>query len=109
VVVIRPGGTESEWGGIAMDSLEKVSGQGPYRLAVQRMIVAFRKAVASPAMHVPAKPIAEAVFKAATAGRPKTVYLGPGVAKLFVFLAWLLSDRAYDAFKRRASGLPRTM
>lgn len=109
VVVIRPGGTESEWGGIAMDSLEKVSGRGPYRPAVQRMMTAFRQAVSSPMMHVPATTIAEAIFKAATATRPKTVYLGPGVAKLFVFLAWLLSDRAYDAFKRRASGLPRTM
>jgi hypothetical protein len=78
-------------------------------MAVERLSKTFRQAMASPMMNVPASKIAEAIFKAATAQRPKTVYLGPGIAKVFVFLAWLLSDRAYDAFKRRASDLPQTM
>jgi len=109
VAVIRPAGTESEWRIFAMDSLEKVSGTGPYRVAVESMMRVFRNTEKSPAMRVPAGTIAEAIFKAATATRPKSVYLGPGIAKVFVFLAWLLSDRAFDAFKRSASGLPRTM
>ncbi len=41
VVVIEPGGTRTEWGGIAMDTAQAASGDGPYAGRVQAMAAAM--------------------------------------------------------------------
>lgn len=108
VAVIRPAGTQSEWGQIATASLQRVSGSGPYRAAVGALMEAFSKGAGSPRMVVPASAIAELIRRAATDARPRTVY-APGLARVFLFVRWLLSDRAHDALLRMMFRLPKVM
>lgn len=108
VVVIRPGGTKSEWADIAVASLENVSGQGHYAQAAQGMAHAFKEGIGNSSLIVPASVIAELVVQAACTARPKTVY-APTFAKIATFLRWLLSDRAHDGLARRMFGLPRPL
>jgi short-subunit dehydrogenase len=109
VVVIRPGGTKSEWGDIAMQSLTEVSGRGPYAPAVNAMEGMFRKSVDNSSLLVEPEVIAELVLAAATAKHPKTVYVPRGYARIFLCIRRLLSDRLYDAFVRVAARLPARM
>lgn len=108
VVVIRPGGTKTEWGGIAVESLLKVSGEGPYKKAVQAMAATFEKSHDSSMMDTP-DVIAKLILQASTVTRPKTVYIPASIAKLFVLIPWLLSHRISDALTRMFLGLPKVM
>lgn len=108
VVVIRPGGTKTEWGGIATESLLKVSGNGPYRQAVQAMAATFKKGNDSAMLDSP-DVIAKLIFQASTASRPKTVYVPASIARIFVLIPWLLSHRMSSALTRVFLGLPKVM
>lgn len=108
VSVIRPGGTKTEWGGIAVESLLKVSGDGPYQKAVQAMAAMLKKSNDGSMLDAP-EVIAKLILQAATAARPKTVYIPAGISKLFVLIPWLLSHRISDALTRAFLGLPKIM
>jgi short-subunit dehydrogenase len=109
VVVIRPGGTVSEWAEIATNSLEATSGRGPYAVAVQAMVNMFRAGLGNSKLIEPASVIGDLILKAATVARPKSVYLAPRMAKIAVFLRWMLSDRLHDAMVRSMMKLPKVM
>lgn len=108
VVVIRPGGTKTEWGGIATESLLKVSGSGPYRSAVQAMAATLKKGNDSSMLDSP-EVIANLILQASTVTRPKTVYIPASIAKIFVLIPWLLSHRMSNALTRAFLGLPKVM
>jgi NAD(P)-dependent dehydrogenase (short-subunit alcohol dehydrogenase family) len=91
VVVVEPGAIKTEWGEVAAENLRAVSGQGPY--AEQARLGA---AVLSTAAGADPKAIADVIVRAATAQRPRTRYVAPASARAFVFLRWLLPDRAFD-------------
>lgn len=93
VVVIEPGGIQSEWGGIAMDSLVKTSGSGAYHQMVGKMDRSFRAIdgkIPGPDL------IAGLIKKAIEANKPKTRYLAGYMAKPARFFRRLLSDRMMD-------------
>jgi len=93
VVVIQPGGVQSEWADIAMDNLIKVSEGSPYQpLAGQ--FVALSKREGGKA----AKPIviARLIQRAIEAVNPKTRYSGGYLAGLLLFLNRVLPDRLMD-------------
>ncbi|WP_026556733.1 oxidoreductase [Arthrobacter sp. 35W] len=93
VSIIEPGGTDTEWGGIASGTLMASSGEGPYRDQA-KMIAA---AIESAGMSTKPGVVAEAIVHAATAVRPKTRYpVGRGAAAILA-LRRLLPDRVYDA------------
>ena len=54
----------------------------------------------------PPSVIADAIAKAVTARRPKTRYATGYGARPMIFMHDVLPDRAYDAFIRRATGVP---
>ncbi|MET7394287.1 oxidoreductase [Dactylosporangium sp. NPDC005572] len=105
VVVIEPGGTQTEWAEIAVDHIRSNSGDGAYARqaeAVARSLVSER----ARASHTPASLVADTIVRAATVRRPKTRYpVGPGV-KLGIALRRILPDRAFDRVMSRASGVP---
>ena len=41
VVVVEPGGIQTEWGGIAMEGLKEVSGSGPYSSMVNKVVASM--------------------------------------------------------------------
>lgn len=93
VVIVEPGGIQTEWGDIAMDNLYKVSGNGPYSNMVQKIINASDKNKNKlTAVEVLGKEIA----KAASEKNPKTRYLKGFLAKPLVMLRKWLGDKTFD-------------
>jgi NAD(P)-dependent dehydrogenase (short-subunit alcohol dehydrogenase family) len=93
VVVIEPGGIDTEWGGIASDEAERYSGQGAYADFVAK----FRKRQAQLGKYPPPKIITDLIVKALKAKRPATRYHGGKLAGPLLFLRSVLTDRMFDA------------
>jgi NAD(P)-dependent dehydrogenase (short-subunit alcohol dehydrogenase family) len=91
VVVIEPGGVQSEWAGIAVGEAERHSGRGPYA----KLVRAFGKAQ-SGMKPPPPSVITELVVRALKSRRPRPRYSGGLMAKPMLFLRYVLSDRAFD-------------
>jgi short-subunit dehydrogenase len=94
VVVIEPGAVKSEWGDIAMDHLQNVSGKGAYSKLVTSLLKMnkdMEKKLSEPAV------IGKLVQSAIAAKKPKTRYVGGYMAKPFMFMRWLLPDRMFDS------------
>ena len=105
VVVIEPGGINTEWGGIAAEKLRTVSGSGPY--ADQAGAVAESlTSETNRRRQSPPTVIANAIARAVTAHRPKTRYAVGYGARPMIFLHEVLPNRWFDAFMRRATGVP---
>ncbi|MBD3780357.1 MAG: SDR family NAD(P)-dependent oxidoreductase [Micrococcales bacterium] len=105
VVVVEPGPTDTEWGGIAAHLLRETSGSGPYaRLAVP--LAAGYDHTGGTARLTPSATVARVITTAATARRPRTRY-AIGAARAAVLARRWLGDRAYDRLIVRVSGLPR--
>lgn len=93
VVVIEPGGIQSEWAGIAHDSLLKVSGHSAY----QGMVRKFGDALKTTEAKLPGPDlIADLVQRAIEAKSPRTRYAGGYLAKPLLFLRKVLSDKMMD-------------
>ena len=75
---------------LAIRSPRKNSGSGPYRAIVDAWVKASSTEVgaANPA------DIAKLISKAIASSRPKPRYVAPAHARVFLFLRWVLSDRA---------------
>jgi NAD(P)-dependent dehydrogenase (short-subunit alcohol dehydrogenase family) len=104
VVVVEPGGIQTEWGGIAADNLRKVSGQTAYARQAQAMANALNDESSS-RLSAPSV-IADVIAKAVTARRPATRYAAGFGARPMIFLRWILPDRAFDALIRRVVRVP---
>jgi len=93
VVVIEPGGIKSEWGGIAMDSMVKVSGNTAYKGTVLRMNESFKEVDSKiPGPEI----IALLIKKAIEAEKPDTRYSAGYMAKPVLFFRKIFSDRLMD-------------
>lgn len=93
VIVIEPGGIKTEWGEIASQNGMKVSGSGPYKNFAEgfnTMVKGSHSMAADPQI------ISNLIERAVTARRPKARYVAPFHGKVFLFLRWLLNDRAMD-------------
>jgi short-subunit dehydrogenase len=105
VVVIEPGGIRTEWGGIAAEKLRTVSGAGPYAEQAKAMAESLNSD-ASRRRQSPPTLIADTIARAVTARHPKTRYAVGYGAQPLIFLHDVLPDRAFEAFMRRATGVP---
>ncbi|WP_221393656.1 oxidoreductase [Dyadobacter sp. NIV53] len=93
VIVIEPGGTKSEWGDIAVESLMRVSGQTAYR----ELVAAVQKSFTQMAGNVPGPiVIAKLIKESIEAKKPKTRYVGGYMAKPMLFLRKILSDKMLE-------------
>jgi NAD(P)-dependent dehydrogenase (short-subunit alcohol dehydrogenase family) len=93
VVVIEPGGIKTEWGGIAMDNLIKISGGTEYAPLAKKLAVMLNSIddkVPGPGV------IARLVKSAIDARKPKTRYAGGYMAKAALLMRKLLSDRQFS-------------
>jgi NAD(P)-dependent dehydrogenase (short-subunit alcohol dehydrogenase family) len=105
VVVIEPGGIQTEWGGIAAEKVRAVSGTGPY--ASQGNAVAESLSSESTRRRSsPPELIGKTIARAVTARRPRTRYAVGYGAKPMIALHDVLPDRWFDAFILRATGVP---
>lgn len=92
VIIIEPGGVESEWGGIALNAAMERSGSTAYSETAKgfKKISETFKKQASP------KVISDLVMKALRAKKPKTRYSAGTAAKPMLFMRKILSDRMFD-------------
>jgi short-subunit dehydrogenase len=93
VIVIEPGGVKSEWGGISVDNLQRISGKTAYGPMVQSFLKAFAKTEPKSADPIV---IVNMVRKAIEAKHPETRYRGGYMASLVLLMRKLLPDRILD-------------
>jgi short-subunit dehydrogenase len=93
VIVIEPGGVKSEWGDIALESLERVSGNTAYKDMVKGTVSGFRKTETNNSEPIV---IAKLIKKAIETNNPATRYAGASMAKPLLFLRSILSDKLLD-------------
>ncbi|QDY07885.1 oxidoreductase [Micromonospora sp. HM134] len=105
VVVIEPGGIQTEWGAIAADHLKKTSGSGAYT-AQATAVASSLSSEANARRNSPPQVIADAIGRAVTAKRPRTRYAVGFGARPLIAARSLLPDRAFDTLIARASGVP---
>ncbi len=92
VVVIEPGGVETEWGGIAHDEARRHSGSGAYAPMIER----FAKLQSSGKRLAAPQVIGNILVKALRAKQPRARYHGGTMAGPLLFLKNWLSDRMLD-------------
>jgi NAD(P)-dependent dehydrogenase (short-subunit alcohol dehydrogenase family) len=105
VVVIEPGGIKTEWPSIAADKLKAASSGGPYAKQADAVAASLTSEVTARRSSPPTL-IANTIGKAVTTRRPKTRYAVGYGARPIIFMHDVLPDRAFDAFIRRATGVP---
>jgi short-subunit dehydrogenase len=93
VVVVEPGGIQTEWGEIAMEHLKEVSGNGPYAKLANKVRESSGK---NNDKLTPANVLGKEIAKAATRKNPKTRYLKGYLAKPLVSMRKWLSDKTFD-------------
>ena len=92
VIVIEPGGVESEWGDIALNAAMERSGSTAYSETAK----GFKKIMETFKKQAPPKVITDLVMKALRAKNPKTRYSAGTAAKPMLFMRKILSDRMFD-------------
>ncbi|WP_158800226.1 oxidoreductase [Pedobacter sp. L105] len=93
VIVIEPGGVQTEWADIAMDNLIKASKDRPYEKLANQFAALSKKGGGKAALPID---IARLIQKAIVSKKPKTRYSGGYGASLLLFLNKVLSDRMLD-------------
>lgn len=92
VVVIEPGGIETEFGEVMQGPLFERSGNGPYAYIVE----GYKKMMESGFKGSPVTVITNLVIKAVRAKKPKTRYVAGKFAKPMMFIRKWFGDRIFD-------------
>jgi NAD(P)-dependent dehydrogenase (short-subunit alcohol dehydrogenase family) len=92
VIVIDPGGIETEWAGIAADEVARYSGKS----ACAGLAAKFRKLQSGQRRLPPPRVISDLVVSALKAKRPRTRYHAGLLAGPMLFLRHHVSDRLFD-------------
>jgi NAD(P)-dependent dehydrogenase (short-subunit alcohol dehydrogenase family) len=95
VIVIEPGAIRTEWGQIALATLQQASGHtvyGPQAEEKRALFLAGASSASDPDV------VAREIVKAIQASRPKTRYAVGAHAKPLVFMSTFLPDRFNDWF-----------
>jgi NAD(P)-dependent dehydrogenase (short-subunit alcohol dehydrogenase family) len=96
VIVIEPGGIDSEWGDIAMDNALKVTKDEAYKRILQTVQKALESAKKMKSKNARPEIIANLIYKAITANKPKTRYSGGFLAGITLFMRKILTDKQID-------------
>ncbi|WP_243064967.1 oxidoreductase [Humibacter sp. RRB41] len=103
VVSVQPGPVRTPWHDEAMNSLESVSGNGPYR-EMAAAVAAYHRSTQDTAITSDVDTVAEVIVRAATSRRPRSRYrVGRGSSTAVALSR--LPDRVFDAMTRRQFGI----
>jgi short-subunit dehydrogenase len=95
VIIIEPGITKTNWGTIAAKNLKKTSVNGAYSKMANQIAKTIIQRYSGDKLSSP-ELIAQTILKSVTVNKPKTRYLVGCGAKFYVFLKYILCDRAFD-------------
>jgi NAD(P)-dependent dehydrogenase (short-subunit alcohol dehydrogenase family) len=104
VIIIEPGGINTQWGIIAADNLSKTSSKGVYAESALRVAKTLHDAYAG-RKYSDVNVISKIIHKAVTARRPKTRYAAGYMAKFSIFARKILSDRLFDRIIKKAMNM----
>jgi len=93
VIVIEPGAIKSEWGDIAMESLQKISAGKAYSPLAEKIVGMSQKL--KPKNEDP-EVIARLILKAISAKNPETRYHAGYLSGIILFLKKVLTDKQFD-------------
>ncbi len=96
VVIIEPGGIQTEWGSIAADNIERITDRGPYNNYGKQTAQGLRSRYEKQGALSPPEVIAQAVSKAVNAERPRTRYVAGKFARPLLYLRRFFGDRVFD-------------
>lgn len=105
VVVIQPGPIATEWGEIALESMQEASGHTAYADQARGLARMHASGYDSRAAGTPQE-VAATITRAVTAGRPRARYVVPRRYAAALGVLQVLPDRAKDAVLRRATRPP---
>jgi NAD(P)-dependent dehydrogenase (short-subunit alcohol dehydrogenase family) len=100
VIIIEPGGINTQWGIIAADNLIKTSSEGAYRVAAKRAADKLHTAYAGK-KYSDVGVVSRAIGKAVTAKHPKTRYAVGYMSKPAIFFRKFIGDRLFDKIVKR--------
>ena len=103
VIVIEPGGVKTEWAGIAVNNLLKVSGNGRYKPMVENFAAMLNSINEN--VVVEPKLIADLIYQAITAAQPEIRYSVGFRAKEMLEMRKNLSDREFDEMAHKQLGI----
>ncbi|MCZ2394214.1 MAG: SDR family NAD(P)-dependent oxidoreductase [Chitinophagales bacterium] len=96
VIIIEPGGIQSEWGDIAMDTLAKSSINSVYKTSIDSLIKIMKDPRIT-SRNVPPSVIAKLILKAIKSKNPKARYVDGFMASPIVWGKKLLPDNIFDS------------
>jgi len=95
VIVIEPGGINSEWSDITIDNLLKMSGDTSYSDLAQKVANLLKTSYENPKTSDP-QVIADTISKALKSKNPKTRYAAGHMAKTILFFRKIFSVKRFD-------------
>jgi short-subunit dehydrogenase len=101
VIIIEPGGINTDWGIIAADNLLKTSCNGPYAEPASKMAHHFHDAYAGK-KYSDVKVVSRAIGRAVTVKHLNTRYAVGFMAKPSIFFRKILPDRLFDKIVKMA-------
>ncbi|HSN15708.1 MAG TPA: oxidoreductase [Anaeromyxobacteraceae bacterium] len=92
VVVVQPGAIQSEWAGVAAETLERTSRRSAYERLARPVLRALRSYAVAGSPHV----IAAVVSSAVHARWPRRRYAAPMNARVLISIHWLLPEWVWE-------------
>lgn len=95
VVVVEPGGIKTPWGAIAVDNLQKTSGEGAYANFANKVTDNMKRLYNGNQL-TDVETLAKTIANAATVARPRTRYVKGYMAKPAIAIRKWFGDRVFD-------------
>lgn len=100
VVIIEPGGIDTEFTNVFLENLQGDAKKGPYADALQKIIKSTGEMAEKGQLSSP-EVITKLIDKAVHSRKPKTRYVAGAFAKPLMFMRKYLGDRAFDKILMR--------
>jgi short-subunit dehydrogenase len=96
VVIIEPGIIATEFGNVLLDPMQRRSGHGPYQALALGVAKGTRDSYEKPGAASSPSVVADAIFAANAAKKPKTRYVVGKLARPLILIRKYLGDRIFD-------------
>ena len=100
VVIIEPGGIQTEFSDVFQEQLQGDTENGPYVDALQKIIASIKEMSENDKLSHP-KVITNLILNAVNSRKPKTRYVAGAYAKPLMFMRKYLGDRTFDKILMR--------
>ena len=100
VVIVEPGGIQTEFTNVFQEQLQGNTENGPYSSALQKLIASTKEMAETGKLSKP-EVITDLILKSVNSKKPNTRYVAGAFAKPLMFMRKYLSDRTFDKILMR--------